>query len=287
MKFSTSNIALSPGCPIAEFEQVAKLGLSGLEVAPSRVWKNSWNGLTAGAVETFKNEVESAGLSVIGLHSLFFDQPELGLFQGTEARARTLDFMEHLSKLCRDLGGKTLIYGGGRWRRDLPLEDALTESVDFFGELIQRIESHNTVYCFEPLGPSGSDFINSVNDSVRLVKSVGHPSLRVQLDAKALVENDEMNVEIFKAAAPYLVHVHVNEPDLGILGTSGRVDNAEMSNLLKNIGYQGYVSIEQRLLNPEQPIEDLAESARVLLANYKTSTSAAPSPSKRLNHNID
>ena len=244
------------------------MGLLGLEVAPSRVWQDTWKGLSSKSVERYRHEVENAGLSIVGLHSLFYDKPELGLFRDTETRQLTFDFMVHLSKLCRDLGGKTLIYGGGRWRGNLSLNEATTYAIDFFSDLIPRIEEHKTVFCFEPLGPSDSDFINSVYDSISFVKHINHPSVRVQLDAKALVCNGEMKSEVFETAAPFLVHVHANEPDLGILGTSGQVDNHKMGRLLRHIKYEGYVSIEQKMIGKEAPLDALRKSAKLLKECY-------------------
>lgn len=232
------------------------------------MWRDTWSGLKSSDVTSYRRSIEDAGLNVVGLHSLLYDQVDLGLFSDGETRARTLDFMEHLSKLCRDLGGKTLTYGGGRKRGDLPLEDAFSQSETFFHELIPRIESHGTVFCFEPLGPVDSDFINSVYDSTRLVESVDHPSLRVQLDAKALVATGELTKEVFDAAAPYLVHVHANEPDLGVLGTSGTVDHQEMARLLNDIGYTGYVSIEQKMIGEDDPLAALYQSAKILKEYY-------------------
>jgi sugar phosphate isomerase/epimerase len=177
--------------------------------------------------------------------------------------------MAHLSKLCRDLGGTTLIYGGGRQRRELSLDDAFAESEAFFQDLLPRIEGHGTIFCFEPLGPKDSDFINSVYDSIRLVKALDHPALKVQLDAKALVAVDELTGSVFKDAAPYLVHVHANEPDLGVLGSSGDVDHATIGAHLNAIDYGGYVSIEQKMIDGEDPLKALAQSARVLGAAYR------------------
>lgn len=268
MKLAVSNIALSPYDHREELKHLPEMGLTGLEVAPSRVWRDTWKGLTSADVTTYRNQVEQAGLSVIGFHSLLYDQPELGLFRDPQTRSQTLDFMEHLSKLCRDLGGKTLTYGGGRHRREMSLEHAFTEAVAFFEDLIPRIEDHQTAFCFEPLPPEDSDFINSVYESIRVVKTVNHPSLRVQLDAKALFAVDEMNPEVFEAAAPYLVHAHTNEPGFEVLGTSGKIDNARMAELLRGIGYDGYIAIEQKMIGAENPLESLARSAEVLRQFY-------------------
>ena len=245
------------------------MGISGLEVAPSRVWRNTWAGLTAADITSYRQAVEHAGLKVIGLHSLFYDQPDLGLFRARETRTHTLDFMEHLSKLCRDLGGTTLIYGGGRKRGDISIDDAFVESKTFFEELIPRIEGHGTIFNFEPLGPKDSDFINSVYDSIKLVEAVDHPCLRVQLDAKALVANDELNAKTVAAAAPYLVHVHANEPDLGVLGTSQTIDHLALASFLNEINYEGYVSIEQKMIGENDPLVALSKSAEILKECYR------------------
>jgi len=268
MKLAVSNIALSPYQHADELKCLLNMGLLGLEVAPSRVWKDTWQGLSPRLVEKYRDDVEQAGLSIIGLHSLLYDKPGFGLFQDSETRQSTLEFLVHLSKLCRDLGGRTLIYGARRWRGNLSLNDAITQSLDFFSDLIPRIEEHKTVFCLEPLGPSDTDFINSVYDSISFVKLIDHPALRVQLDAKALVINGEMNSEVFQAAAPFLVHVHVNEPDLGILGTSGEVDNHKIASLLRNIDYGGYVSIEQKMIGGRAPLEALRQSAKILKECY-------------------
>ena len=81
--------------------------------------------------------------------------------------------------------------------------------------------------------------------------------------------NDEATAEPFHAAAPHLVHFHANEPDLGVLGTSGDVDHRALGGFLRDIGYQEFVSIEQRMLNADHPVADVARSARVLTACYQ------------------
>ncbi|MDP6785628.1 MAG: sugar phosphate isomerase/epimerase family protein [Rhodospirillales bacterium] len=268
-KLAVSNIALSAYGHAAELGRLTELGLAGVEVAPSRVWRDTWRGLTPEKVRAYRRDVEAAGLSVVGLHSLFYDHPELGLFREAETRAETLDFLVHLSAVCRDLGGRTLIWGGGRRRGDVAEAAALTEALAFMAELGQRTEGHGTCFCFEPLGPDETDFINSAFDALAIVEAVSHPGLRMQLDAKALVANAEATSEPFRAAAPHLVHFHANEPDLGVLGSSGAVDHAALGGFLRDIGYQDFVSIEQRMLDADDPLADVAASARVLKECYR------------------
>ena len=131
------------------------------------------------------------------------------------------------------------------------------------------IEEHGTCFCFEPLGPSDSDYINSVYHSIFLVERLNSPCLRVQLDAKALVQNNEMEYATFRSASPYLVHFHANEPDLGVLGGSGEIDHRAIGEMLHYVGYSEYVSIEQKMMNEADPVSELAESAKVLREFYR------------------
>ncbi len=268
MKLSISNIALPAFDHARELSKIADSGLHGIEVAPSRKWHDTWHDLNAHDVALYRQEIERAGLSVVGLHSLFFDQPDLGLFKGSETTKQSMSFLLHLSKVCRDLGGKTLIYGGGRRRGEMSHADAYNEAVDFFGELCTRIENHGTCFCFEPLGPNDTDFINSALESLAIVKDISSPALCVQLDAKALYENSEATPELFQAVSDELVHFHANEPGLYPLGHSGTIDHHFLGQMLRDVNYDGYVSIEQRMLNGDNPLADINVSIAVLKENY-------------------
>ena len=275
MRFAVSNIALTAFDHGRELARLPALGIEGVEVAPSRVWRDTWKGLSPADVGRYRKTVEAAGLGVVGLHSLFFDQPRLGLFKASMERTESLDFLEHLSKVCRDLGGRTLIWGGGRRRGAISTAAARAEAIRFMGELARRIEGHGTCFCFEPLGPNDSDFINSALDSLAIVEKVASPGLKVQLDAKALVENGEATIETFKAVRSELVHFHANEPGLGTFGGSGKVDHAALGAMLEEIGYGGFVSIEQRLSNDADPLADVAKSVGVLKRCYGSARATA------------
>ncbi|MBL94285.1 MAG: hypothetical protein CFH06_00235 [Alphaproteobacteria bacterium MarineAlpha3_Bin5] len=268
-KFSISNIALNAFDHTKQLQILPELGFQGIEVAPSRVWKNTWHGLTANQVDNYRQSVEKADLKIVGLHSLFFDHPELGLFRNSAGRKETLEFLQHLSLVCRDLGGKTLIWGSGRRRKKISSVDAYSETLDFMGLLCSKIEDHGTCFCFEPLGPSDTDFLNSARETTRLAKQLNHPAVKVQLDAKALIENGEATLDVFKETASLLVHFHANEPGLGILGSSGQVNHSTLSKYLKKIRYNGYISVEQRQLNQKTALQDIQKSASTLIKAYR------------------
>ena len=270
MKFSVSNIGLRPHDHLNDLAPVAAMGFEGLEAALSRIWPDDWNYPHVAEVETYRRQVEAAGLTIVGLHSLFWKRPDYTLFGDADNIVRTIDFLVRLSSVCRDLGGKTLIYGSrtARTRGERSIEEANALAADFFTELSHRIEGHGTCFCIEPLETEVADYVHSVLDSLTVVRAVDHPALRVQIDAKAMAMANEVRRETFEAVRDDLVHVHANEPGFDILGTSGLVDHAKIGACLKDIGYGGYVSIEQRMIDADDPLDGIRQSAKVLKECY-------------------
>jgi len=270
MKFAVSNIGLRAYDHLDDLTAIKAMGFEGLEVALSRVFPGDWNFPNGAEVEAYRRDIEAAGLSIVGLHSLFWERPEYTCFGDADIVAQTTDFLVQLSAVCRDLGGKTLIYGSrtARTRGERSTEDANAEAAVFFRALCKRVEGHGTCFCIEPLEMEVADYVHSVLESQEVVKAVNHPALRVQIDAKAMALANEVRREIFEAVQGDLVHVHANEPGFDILGTSGKVDHAQIGRLLKDIGYDGYVSIEQRMIDEANPLDGIRQSAKILKECY-------------------
>ena len=89
-------------------------------------------------------------------------------------------------------------------------------------------------------------------------------NLCIQIDAKALVKNNEIDTDAFNAVASTLVHAHTNEPGLGVIGSSGKVDHVRIGDMLNNLYYDRFVKAEQRMLSETHFLDDARESLRVL-----------------------
>jgi sugar phosphate isomerase/epimerase len=268
MKLAISNISLPAYDHNAELTQIGTTAIAGIEVAPSRVWHDTWHGLASNDVNRYRHQVEHSGLQIIGLHSLLYDQPDLHLFGEPAEEIQLLNFMKHLSMVCRDLGGRTLTWGAGRRRGAVPRAEARERAIGFLMRLCDQVSDHGTVFCFEPLGPEDDDFINTSADALDLVKAVNHRAFRIQIDAKALVENGEAKLAAFTSVKPHLIHFHANDPGLGVLGSTGQVDHAALGRHLRAVGYDGWVTAEQRMLNAASPLTDITRSTAVLRQCY-------------------
>lgn len=269
MKPACSNIALPAYDHLEYLPFLAEIGFQGLEVALSRVWGEAEK-VTFGMVEAYRHAVERAGLRVLGLHSLTFHAPELMLFKDADARNKLLEYLIGKAQICADLGGYSLVFGSPQSRRrgGIAIGEAIHIAGDFFSTLAVRTEQLNIAFCLEPLSPSETDFVDSASYAIDLVRKIDHPNFRVQLDAKSLVASSEDNETLFEAARPLLVHFHANDPGLVVLDSTRQVNHCRLGKLLRGINYEGYVSLEQRMLNEVNPLDSLMQSRVVMKKWY-------------------
>jgi sugar phosphate isomerase/epimerase len=266
MKLAVSNTALPPYKHLALLPRLSELGFSGLEVAPAQVWEDPLNGPDTASVTAYRHAAQRSGLEIVGLHALLSSQAGLGIFGDAGTTQRTADYLVHLSAICRDLGGRTLILGEGRQLGSLAPERAWISCHAFLERLLPRIEEHGTMLCFEPLGTAQPGFCRTATECRMLATAMDHPAFGLQLNSCALTENNESGHAIFSSIYGRLEHFAINEPGRVPLGDSGQVDHAAMRRHLSASGYHGWVSVEQRA--GTDPLRDLGRSACFLTETY-------------------
>ncbi len=269
MKLSVSHIGWPFEKSDIAFNKMAELGVKGLEIAPSKVWQDTWN-IPFKEVERFRKRVEKNNLKIVGLHALLFDHPELGLFKESEVEKKTIDFLRRLGKLCSDLGGKTLVFGSGQCRNrgSMPLNEAMDKATDFFLQVAVNMQKEGVVMCIEQLDTNETDFINTAKQSLELIKKVGHTGFQGQLDTKSIHASNEIELKLFEDFYPYLKHVHVNDPGLVEVGSTGLINHMKIGKLLKSIEYDGFVSIEQKTINSDSPFNAVVNSVKEVKRCY-------------------
>lgn len=244
MKPALCDIALPNDGHDRLLAEARALGFLGLEVAPHRI---AADGLpTPAQAAAHRRTVEAAGMRVVGLHALLTGQPDLGLFTDADTARRTRDHLVHLSAVCRDLGGRTLILGAdGRGRGMTPWKAAWFVCRAFLEDLLPRIEAHGTVLCFAPLGRGAGDFGLSAADCRILADALDHGSFGLQLNSAAQMANEDTGHVPFNAVRGRLDQFCVRDPGLAVpdAKTGGHTD---FRHHLATIGYAGWLVLKQR-----------------------------------------
>ena len=86
-------------------------------------------------------------------------------------------------------------------------------------------------------------FLNSAADTARFVREVDHPNCRMMYDTFHANIEEKDPLAAIHTAAPYLVHVHISENDRSTPG-AGNIPWSETFQVLKQVGYDGWLTIE-------------------------------------------
>jgi D-psicose/D-tagatose/L-ribulose 3-epimerase len=104
-------------------------------------------------------------------------------------------------------------------------------------------EKRGKVICLEPLNRFETDFINTVDQALKMVKDVGSPALKVHLDTFHMNIEEKCQGEAIKKAGRHLGHLHACGSDRGTPGND-HIGWDCIAKALKAVKYQGDVVIE-------------------------------------------
>jgi D-psicose/D-tagatose/L-ribulose 3-epimerase len=104
------------------------------------------------------------------------------------------------------------------------------------------------IICVEPLNRFETDFLNTAEQGLQLIKDVNNPALKLHLDTfHANIEEKHLDRAILKSG-PQLAHLHVCGADRGTPGND-HIDWLAMAKALKTIRYRGDVVVESVTLD--------------------------------------
>ncbi len=225
---------------------VRELGYSGLEVSPFTL-ADSAAEVTAERRKELRSQAERRGVAILGLHWLLVKPPGLYITHPDAAiRGKTAAYFTELVHLCADLGGKVMIIGSPKQRSLLPgvsEAQALDFAAEVFRPSLEPAARFGVTLAFEPLGPIETDFLNTVEQSLELVRRLDHPNFQLNIDVKAMSSEPKPIPDVIRAAAGHIAHVQVNDPNL--LGPGmGDVQYEPIIAALREVGYDGWLSVE-------------------------------------------
>ena len=179
-----------------------------------------------------------------------------------EVRARGVEFLTRCLDRTAELGAQ-LICGPLHAGLGVMTGERRTQKEwDWAVEGLTAVARHGrnlgVTLCVEPLNRFETYFLNTQGDAGKLVKDVGAPNVRVHFDTFHANIEEQNPAASLRSIAKVLGHVHISENDRGIPGT-GHTDWRAILSVLKQIGYEGWLTIESFA----QPEPDLAAAAAI------------------------
>ena len=227
-------------------EFVGGIGYDGIEVAPFTL-APSVTDVPPDRRAALRRVAERAKLEVVGLHWLLVSPTGLYINTPDDAlRARTAQYLAELVDFCADLGGKIMVLGSPKQRNiaeGLTYEQAWQLMKDALQPALLRAAARGVSICPEALTPQETDFLNTAAEVRRLVQDVGHPNLKMMLDVKAMSSEGRPIADIIRENGDLLAHVHANDANMRGPGF-GDTDFVPIAQALKDVGFDGFVSVE-------------------------------------------
>ena len=228
------------------FTFAAQTGYDAVEIAPFTL-ANSVTDLSAQERQRLKDAAAKAGIGISGIHWVLV-KPE-GLYinhRDAEVRRRTGAYFSDLVDFCADIGGRFMVVGSPRQRNVMPgvsREQAWEWAAETFRGPLKRAEDRHVVICLEPLSPAETNFINTAAEAVDFAGQFSSPCFQILLDVKAMCSESKPIPQIIRESWPHFAYFHANDRNLKGPGF-GDVDFQPIATALREVGYQGYVSVE-------------------------------------------
>lgn len=246
MKFAICNETFQNESLEEAFAIAKQCGFDGIEFAPFTLGDHPVT-LSQASRHEIRQQLANHDLASIGLHWLlaktegyYLTSPDIAV------RTRTAAYLADLAKLCRDLGGSIMVLGSPMQRNLLPGVDhqhGMEYAAEVIREALPSLEANDVILALEPLGPSEGNFLLTAEKGIELAQMVDSSHVKLHLDVKAMSSEAKPIPQIIHESAEYLVHFHANDPNKRGPGM-GDVDFVPIFKALRDIDYQGWVSVE-------------------------------------------
>jgi len=268
MKLSVSNIAWNIEEELEIFEWLHANGVSGIEMAPTKIWP-AWQGASLDKAIKIKKEYERKGFQIPALQAILFDKPDLQVFGSIESQSEMIQHFDKVASLAKGFGAEVLVFGSPRNRDlgQLSTEQAFIEGSNFFRRAGEVCDKWGVKLCLEP-NPAiyNCNFMTHWYEILEMVNTVSHTAVCVHLDAACIsLEGDDV-VEAIEKCAKKITHFHVTEPSLGDFSAPS-LDHATIGKALKDINYDGWLSIEMR--RSDTPLKSVQDAVLQVLDWYR------------------
>jgi sugar phosphate isomerase/epimerase len=225
---------------------VAQTGYDGIEIAPFTL-ADDVRKIGSEERRNIRETAEQAGLEVVGLHWLLVSPKGLSMTTpDTAVRQATSEYVSALVEFCGDVGGKVMVFGSPAQRRveeGETIETAAERFMEALRPALDLASDRGITLCLEPLPRPEANFMLTLAEATDIMRRLDHPAAKTIFDVKSASSEGIPLPQLVREYAPSIVHVHANDANRRGPGF-GETDFKPILAALKEVGYEGYVSVE-------------------------------------------
>jgi sugar phosphate isomerase/epimerase len=265
MQFAICNEIFRGWTPQDTFAYAANAGYDAVEIAPFTLAKLVTD-IPPAQRKQLREMAARARVAISGIHWVLAQTEGMHLnHPDTAVRDRTRRYLVDLVDFCADLGGSIMVVGSPKQRNimeGVAPAQAWAWATHTFQDAVKKAEDRQVTICFEPLAPEETNFINTATDALRFVRPFNSPAMKLILDVKAMCSEAKPIPQIIRETSPDFAYFHANDRNLKGPGF-GDVDYVPIAAALREVGYDGYVSVE--VFNFDEGPEVIATQSIVYL----------------------
>jgi len=256
MKLSISNIAWTAEHDTEMYQYLRKSGFQGLEIAPTRIFPEAPYEKLSEAKEWAAELKEKYGLEVPSMQSIWYGHQEK-IFGSKEERKILIDYTKKAVDFAEVIGCKNLVFGNPKNRDTEDVQGNYPTAIEFFREIGDYALEHHTTIAIEA-NPIiyNTHFLNTTEQTVEMAYKCGSEGVKVNVDLGTVIYNEE-DINYLKQIPEYINHVHISEPGLNPI--EQRECHDALLSLLKEMGYEKFVSIEMGNKNNLEQVKTIIE----------------------------
>lgn len=185
-----------------------------------------------------------------------------------EERQHTIEQYKEVIELCADWGGKTVLYVAGWQIYGTSRKQAWEWSRTALQEIGKTAADYGVTIAVEPT-PTDSNLVESCDDAIEMMEEVGMPNVKLMFDTIHAMYRNEVLTDYVYQMGKNLHHVHISDNDRLPPG-AGRGDFVSLAAALKEIGFDGYVTMEigfnRRDVEPDKVARQAYEYMKPLIS---------------------
>jgi sugar phosphate isomerase/epimerase len=198
-----------------------------------------------------RGQLKEAELELSAFHHVFPSGASL-VSANAKLRREAINHTKEVIRLAQDLGCGIIVLGGGGARMRSP-DVSLHQGLEWLGEAYEECghvaEDMGITLAIEPLNRYETNTLLNFDETLQMIREVNCDAVKIMGDTFHMNIEERSLFDSFLKAGENLVHVHIADSNRLAPGR-GHIDFRGIVKALKEIGYQGYLSLEVYAISP-------------------------------------
>jgi protein FrlC len=251
---------------------IARAGFDGVDIWGGRphVYRQDYSPVE---LADLRRQIADHGLLVASFMPAFYRYPHSLSSPNPRVRKDSIEYMQICVDHAAALGAKTVLVVPDHSLYGQTREDSLLRMVESIGKVAQYANQYDLMLGIEVLYNDETDLVNSSEDALGIIHSLGFPNLGVVADTGTLNLSKESPEDMIDLLGDLLLQVHVNdnhgeEKQQNLVPGEGTYDFPKLIHALKECGYSGFLSAElskEYAADPEPALRTTASRLKAWL----------------------